>query len=201
MVWAASKVKLAFILNVVINSNKEIIGAFAGDFNKAHLAGVAFLEDLCVVAPVCADIVITSNNGYPLDQNIYQTVKGIKTAGMTCNPGGVIIMASRCEDGSGGSRLYEIFKNDKPVEKILSEIEAVPADKTYGDQWQAQELTKVLIKHSVIFVSEAGHELVKHFRMTPADTIDEALLLAEAMLDNKSAAITVIPEGISVVIK
>ena len=77
MIYAARKAKLAFICNVVINAKKEIVGAFAGDCEQAHLAGAQFLKGLCQCQKMPADIVITTNNGHPLDQNIYQAVKGM----------------------------------------------------------------------------------------------------------------------------
>ena len=80
MVWAAKKAKLAFIVNVVLNSKKEPIFAVAGDFEKAHKKGTDFIASLCAVKAVPADIVISTNGGYPLDQNVYQAVKGMTVA-------------------------------------------------------------------------------------------------------------------------
>ena len=80
MVWAARTAKLAFICNVVINAEKEAIYAVAGDMEEAHKAGCDFLSSLCKVDAKPADIVITTNGGYPLDQNIYQAVKGMTAA-------------------------------------------------------------------------------------------------------------------------
>jgi len=77
MVAAARMAKLAFIVNVVIDADHHTAAAFAGDMEQAHLQGVAFLRELCQVDAVPGDIVITSNGGAPLDQNIYQCVKGL----------------------------------------------------------------------------------------------------------------------------
>ena len=70
MLDAAKKAKLSFILNVVIDSNRKVINAFAGHREKAHIKGCEFLEKLATVKAKPSDIVITSNGGYPLDQNI-----------------------------------------------------------------------------------------------------------------------------------
>jgi len=99
MIFAARAAKLAFICNVVINAKHEVVGAFAGDCQQAHFAGVQFLKGLCACDRKKADIVITSNNGYPLDQNIYQSVKGMTAGEATCKDGGVIIMCAACNDG------------------------------------------------------------------------------------------------------
>ena len=88
MLWAAEKAGLKFILNVVLDGEKKPIYAVAGDPRQAHAAGCAFLKSLCGVPKTPADIVITTNGGYPLDQNIYQAVKGMTAAEATVNPGG-----------------------------------------------------------------------------------------------------------------
>ena len=75
-VTAAETAKLAYIVNVVLNSKKEVIYAVAGDFKAAHKKGTDFLSSLCGVKAQEADIVISTNGGYPLDQNVYQAVKG-----------------------------------------------------------------------------------------------------------------------------
>ena len=76
MLYAAEKANLAFILNVVIDEEKNIINAFAGDSQLAHEEGCKFVMELSSVKSIQADIVISSNGGYPLDQNIYQVCKG-----------------------------------------------------------------------------------------------------------------------------
>jgi len=201
MMWAASKARLAYILNVVINSKHEVIAAYAGDFDKAHLAGVSFLDSLCLEKPVYSDIVISTNNGYPLDQNIYQSVKGIKTASLTCKPGGIIIMVAKCEDGCGSDALYDTFANDLTLKEILHAIKNTPAELTTLDQWQAQVQVDILTKHQIIFVSDAPEKLIKDLRMIPATTIEDALSKAEQLLNNTNATITLIPQGNSIVIK
>ena len=80
MVWAARRAGLAFILNVVLNAEKKIIFAVAGDMEKAHARGCDFLSRICRVSGKASDIVITTNGGYPLDQNVYQSPKGMTAA-------------------------------------------------------------------------------------------------------------------------
>ena len=91
MLRAAEHAGLRYILNVILDSHKRIIHAVAGDFRQAHEAGCRHLEQLCSIDAAPANIVITTNGGYPLDQNIYQAVKGLTAAEATVNPGGVII--------------------------------------------------------------------------------------------------------------
>ena len=208
MLYAARVTGLDFICNVVINSEKDAIYAVAGDVDKAHLEGCKFLASKCMInRPLedadLADIVITTNGGYPLDQNIYQAVKGMLSAMEMVKEGGVIIMAARSEDGHGGDMFYEAFKNikdEKGIQDLLDKIVSTPKEETVIDQWQSQMFIRLLQRNKVIYVSEAPDDMVKDMHMTPAKTIEEAVKLAEEYLQNKNATITVIPDGVSVIV-
>lgn len=200
MIYAARKAKLAFIVNVVINSNKEIIGAFAGDCDEAHREGAAFLDKMCRSTPVFSNIVIVTNNGYPLDQNIYQSVKGMTTAEATCNEGGVIIMVAKCEDGCGGEAFHRTFLENPSAEKLLEQFLTIPANETIPDQWQSQIFARILIKHKVILVSGLDDKLVSEMHLIPAKSVVKAIAVADRILGNTDCKITVIPEGISNII-
>lgn len=200
MVWAARKAKLAFIVNVVINSEKEAIYAVAGDMEQAHAAGCNFLSGLCKVNAVPADIVITTNGGYPLDQNIYQAVKGMTTAEATVKKGGVIIMMSKSNDGHGGDDFYSILAGEADITKTLRIIIGRGRNETVPDQWQAQVLIRVLQHSKVIYISDAPDDMVKGLHMIPAHSFKEALEKAEDILGNPKATITAIPDGISVMV-
>lgn len=200
MCYAAKEAKLAFICNVVINSSHRVIGAFAGDFNEAHLAGCNLVRELCARKKEMADIVITTNNGYPLDQNIYQAVKGMSTAEMTCKRGGVIIIFAKCEDGHGGETFCRTFQNNKTPQEILDALERTEKKDTIADQWQSQIFARILSKHTVILISDADPSLVSSLKMVAANTIEEALAYAKRKL-GYDGMITVIPEGISTYIE
>lgn len=196
MIYAAEQAHLAYIVNVVINSAHEVVGAFAGDVNKAHRAGCEFLDQLSRECPVQADIVVTSNNGYPLDQNIYQAVKGLCTAADCVKENGVIIMFAECEDGIGGEGFYRTFKEAASAREVLEEISAVPQSETKADQWQSQILARILCKCSVIFVSAADDQIVRDLHMIPASSFEEALQKAEEITGEESR-IVFVPEGIT----
>lgn len=198
MAEAAKRAKLAFILNVVCNSQKQIIGAFAGDAELAHKAGTEFLQKLCFAqAPETAGIVLTTNNGYPLDQNLYQAVKSMCTAEAVCKPGGVIITACACDDGLGGDGFYMTFACGKTADEVLRDILAVPMMHTRQDQWQAQILARILAKHKVILISELPDETVRSMGMLPAHSVQQALELANGLVGPEK--IIVIPDGVGVI--
>ena len=119
MVYAARKAGLAFIVNVVLNGEHKIIGSFAGDMEKAHEKGCDFVRSLACVKRVDCDIAISTNGGYPLDQNIYQAVKGMTAAEATLPENGVIIMVAGCRDGHGGQDFYDILVSDLVDPKLV----------------------------------------------------------------------------------
>ena len=199
MIYAARQAKLAFICNVVINARHQVVGAFAGDCEQAHIAGTKFLKELCQCPRTPAEIVITSNNGYPLDQNIYQAVKGMTAGEATCKDGGVIIMVAACNDGHGGESFMQTMTQDMTPGEILANIQATPKEKTLPDQWESQILARILSKYTVILVSEADPKLVRAMKMYPTKTLPEAIFLAESLLGHP-AEVTVIPEGISTIV-
>lgn len=97
---------LAYIVNVVINEHKQTVAAFAGDFEQAHEAGVRFLRQYCQTTAIPGDIIVTTNGGAPLDQNLYQCVKGLTAAEAIAKLGATIIMCAEMADGVGGSQFY-----------------------------------------------------------------------------------------------
>ncbi|MEE0484202.1 MAG: nickel-dependent lactate racemase [Megasphaera elsdenii] len=204
MLYAAKAAKLAFICNVVIDADKKVIAAFAGDREKAHYAGADFEMKLAGVKPVPADIVITTNGGYPLDQNIYQSVKGMTAAEATCKEGGVIIDVSSCSDGHGGEDFYNNLKNAESIQKAMDEILARGRNETVFDQWEAQILMRMLLKFTIIMVTKAPQQMIEDMHMKYASSIDEALAMAKEIMakkGNKDPKITVIPDGVSVIVK
>ena len=196
MVYAARKVNTQFILNVALNSRKEIIAAFCGDLEQAHEEGVAFVRSLAQCLPIMGDIVITSNGGYPLDQNLYQSPKAVATARVCCRERGVIIMCCACRDGIGGENFQRLITYGTP-EKIDWLLAAIPPKESISEQWCAQIYARILRKNPVILVSELPPDLVRQANLIPASTPNEALKLAYQMA-GPSAQVVVIPDGVSV---
>ena len=200
VLYAAKAAKLSFICNVVINSDKDAIFAVAGDVDEAHLAGCGFLADKCQVKAAPADIVISTNGGYPLDQNIYQAVKGMTAAEAAVKKGGCIIMLARSNDGHGGEMFHKTFKEEKNLDLMLKKFLDTPKEDTIVDQWQSQILARVLQRATVIYISGAPDEMVRDFHMIPAKSIEEAMRIAEERLGNPMASIVAVPDGIGVMV-
>ncbi|MBU3215535.1 nickel-dependent lactate racemase [Clostridium estertheticum] len=201
MLYAAKKAKLAFILNVVIDSEKNVINAFAGDSELAHTAGCKFVMELASVKAVKADIAISTNGGYPLDQNIYQSVKGMTAAEATCKENGVIIMVSACNDGHGGQSFYDNIANASCPREVLDRVIKVGRNDTAPDQWEFQILARILDKFTVILVSDmCDPQMIKKMHMQHAFTFEEALERA-LKIKGEDASISVIPDGVSVIVR
>ena len=200
MVYAARKAGLAFICNVVLDPEKRIVAAFSGDMEKAHEEGCAFLARFAKVQAAPADIVITGNGGYPLDQNIYQAVKSMTAAEASCRPGGVIIEAAECRDGHGGEAFFHAFRDIPTPRGVQESILTRGRDSTEPDQWEIQIFARILTNHPVILVSSAPRETAEYMNMKWASSLQDALALAEEILGDGNATVTVIPDGVSVIV-
>ena len=198
MLFAARQAKLAFILNVVLDQNKRIAAAFAGDLAEAHERGCRFVLDHARVPAAVSDIVVTSNGGYPLDQNIYQAVKGMTGAEPCVREGGVIVMCAGISDGHGGESFLNWFRTAESADEVWNRIRDIPAEKTVPDQWQAQILARVLKKAKVILASPlCPPDLARSFHLIPAGSLEEALGIADRI--RPAGSYTVIPDGVGVI--
>lgn len=184
-----------FMLNVTLNRLGQITGVFAGDVEAAHAQGCALVREAAMV-PVERqyDVALTTNSGYPLDINLYQTIKGISAAAQAIRPGGSIIVASEC---SGGIPDYGEYRNlvreGGSPEGILALIGA-PGFRRH-DQWEAQ-LHANLMKLAQIHIYSSGltHDQVRGMLLTPVDDI-EATVRQELERCGPGARLLVLPEG------
>ncbi len=192
---AALMARPTFLLNVAMNSDKAITGVFAGDMVTAHRQGRDFVRESAMV-PVAEpyDIVITTNSGYPLDQNLYQCVKGMSAARQIVRPGGAIIMAGGCEDGlPDHGRYAELLRSGGSPQGVLDLI-AQPGFSAQ-DQWQVQIQAQIQL-HADVYVysdglSDAQIEAAL-FRPTRDISATVQQLLATY---GPNARICVLPEG------
>ncbi|MBR0520632.1 MAG: lactate racemization operon protein LarA, partial [Spirochaetales bacterium] len=176
------------------------IYAVSGDVEKAHEKGCAFLSKLCAVKALPADVAISTNGGYPLDQNIYQSVKGMTAAEATVRQGGVIIMVASCNDGHGGESFFRQISDASSLEKAMDQILARGRNETIPDQWEAQILLRILMKARVILVSQALDEMVKAMHMIPAHDIKSAMDMARDIIGRTDVSVNAIPDGVSVMV-
>ena len=201
MVYAAKAAGLKFIVNVVLDGDRHIIASFAGGLERAHESGCEFISSLAAVKKIPCDITVVTNGGYPLDQNIYQAVKGLVSAEATNKDGGVIIMVAGLSDGAGGEGFYHNIAEAESGQDYLDRVSRVDRRHTVADQWESQVLARVLSRHHVIMVSDlVKPELVTGMHMEHARTFGQALRRAY-VLQGQDAKVAVIPDGLAVVVR
>ena len=121
---AASFAKVDFIVNVVLNTQKEIIGCYAGDVTAAHRKAV---QDLAAhfACPIehLYDIVVVADGGFPKDRNLYQTQKALANAIYAVKESGVIILAGGCREGYGNKTFESWMKKYHHPDEMTEEIQ------------------------------------------------------------------------------
>lgn len=200
MLWAAKTAKLVYVVNVVLNAEKKVIYAVAGDTECAHKKGTDFLSSLCGAKAVEADIVISTNGGYPLDQNVYQAVKGMTAAEAAVKQDGVIIMIAKSNDGIGGDHFYHQLADEEDISKTMEIFLKRSRNETVPDQWQTQIMLRILMRSTVIYISEMADDVVEKMHMIPAKSLDEAICKAKSILNKENPSIVAIPDGVSVMV-
>ncbi len=192
---AALMVQPNFLLNVTLNRDKQITAIFAGDLEEAHAQGCACVRKSAMV-PVKEpfDIVITSNSGYPLDLNLYQSVKGMSAAAQVVKDGGSVIIAADCWDGIPQHGQYgRLLREAESPASLLEVIHR--ANLMRQDVWQAQIHARICQKADVYFYSEnLSDEQIKSAWLKPCHSI-EATVEQLLVKYGRDASICVLPEG------
>jgi nickel-dependent lactate racemase len=192
---AALKAGRLFLVNITLNKDKEISGVFCGGLDEAHASGCAFAKRTAQV-PVAEpfDIVLTTNSGYPLDLNLYQSVKGMSAAAQVVRPGGAIVMAAECRDGVPEHGLYgQLLSAHRSPEEVLEDICSATGDRQ--DQWQAQ-LQAIIQQKARVYVYSDGlsDEQIRSALLYPCRDI-EATLAELVEQFGPQARMCVLPEG------
>jgi nickel-dependent lactate racemase len=184
-----------FLLNVTLNRDKAVTGVFAGNLDQAHAAGCAFVKRSAMVAvPSPFDIVVTTNSGYPLDINLYQSVKGMRAADQIVRKGGAIIIAARCSDGIPEHGLYgKILRESNSPRELLTKI-CAPGF-LEQDQWQAQIQALIQLKADVYVRSDGlTDDQIRGALLIPCRRIEDTVAELVAKF-GRGASICVMPEG------
>ncbi|MBP1659159.1 MAG: hypothetical protein H6P95_351 [Candidatus Aminicenantes bacterium] len=184
-----------FLLNVTLNRDKAVTGVFAGDLDRAHAAGCAYVKASAMVAvPRPFDIVVTTNSGYPLDLNLYQSVKGMRAADQVVRTGGSIIIATRCSDGLPEHGLYgAILRESRDPRELLAKI-CAPGF-LEQDQWQAH-VQALIQSRADVFVRSDGlsDDQIRAALLRPCRRIEDTI--ADLLVRHgREASICVMPEG------
>ncbi len=173
MMEAAKLAKVDFIVNIVINSKKELVKAFAGDMEQAFVEGTKLVDEMYKV-PIeqRANIVVVSAGGHPHDINLYQASKAIQNALEAVKRRGVIVLAAECPEGHGNEAFaewMEKFTDLKRLEKEIKKRFVVGGHKAYY-------INKALQKATIILLSVMPDcYAVNTFKMRTASAMNDAL--------------------------
>jgi nickel-dependent lactate racemase len=177
-----------FLLNVTLNTAHQITGIFAGDMLAAHAAGCAFVRKHAMV-PVDQpfDVVVTTNSGYPLDQNLYQCIKGVSAAARIVRDGGTIILAGACADGLPDHGGYATFLEEARSPARVLELLAQPGF-TRTDQWTVQVQAQIQQRANVLVYSDGLTDAqLRRALLTPCRDIARSV--------GNAARVAVLPDG------
>ncbi|HEY7819154.1 MAG TPA: nickel-dependent lactate racemase, partial [Vicinamibacteria bacterium] len=191
----ARRTGVDFAFDVTLNGEKRITAAFAGDLFSEHGRACAQSKRAAmrgVEAPF--DVVLTTNSGCPLDQNLYQSVKGMSAAAQIVKEGGVILCASECRDGLPNHGAYaSLLSRRRSADELLAMVHepgfAEPDQWQVQVQSQIQKRARVLVKTSFL----SGEELrAAHFEPVEDVSLEARKALARAGSD---ARLCVLPRG------
>jgi nickel-dependent lactate racemase len=195
MVQAVSRMlPPTFWLDVTINKSRQITGVFAGGLPTSHRRGCEFVRKTAMRQVTRRfDIVITTNSGYPLDQNLYQTVKGMAAAARILHPGGSMVIASECSDGlPNGGHYAQMLEASSDPDDALNHL--APAGATIPDQWEVQVQALIQRQSTCYLYSEGLTPVqIRSALLEPIESVDQTV--AELVRANPSAEIAVLPQG------
>jgi nickel-dependent lactate racemase len=184
-----------FALDVTLNRDQQITAAFAGDVLEEHAAACSVAHQTAMqVVESPFDVVVTTNSGYPLDQNLYQAVKGMSAAAKITKPGGTIICAAECRDGIPNHGAYgEILASRSSPRELLDMITAPGYSRP--DQWQVQIQAQILLKAQVMLKSDyLSDEQIRGAHFEPVHDVSAAV--EDALhTAGQDSTLCVLPQG------
>lgn len=191
----ATQSKVDFSVDVSINKNREITSVRAGEILSVHRTMCKSVKESAMQSfdrPF--DIVVTTNSGYPLDQNLYQTVKGLSAAAQVVKEGGSIMCASACADGIPDHGEYKSILKERKSPRALLKMISAPEHNRH-DQWEVQIQAQIQ-QHAQVFLKSDGltDEEIRAAHITPIHDIGAE---TEKCLQKygPNARICVLPEG------
>jgi nickel-dependent lactate racemase len=180
-----------YALDVVLNAEQRIVTAFGGEVLAMHVKAREAVQriSMCPVDGLF-DVVVTTNAGYPLDQNLYQAVKGMSAAATVVRPGGLIICAAECSDGfPDHGDFREVLASAPSPQALLAMIAG--RERTVPDQWQVQVLARVLDHARVgVYTDNLSADDLVSAHLQKVDDIAAAVAA-----EGPEARVCVLPEG------
>ena len=181
-------IPIEFIVNVVLDDHKKIVGAFSGHHVEAHREACRLLDRIYKIPlEEKADIVIASPGGFPKDINIYQSQKGLDNAKHAVKKGGIIIWPASAKEGFGEKVFEEWMRNKTPAEMV----EEIQRNFKLGGH-KAAAISMILQDADIFMVSDLPDDLVRQIHFIPFASLQEALDEALRKM-GKDAKVLVLP--------
>jgi len=196
LVEMAALLKPAFLLNAVFTPNGEFASFVAGHWYEAWLEGCKMAQDIFgVTINGKTDLVIASAGGFPKDINLYQGSKSIGNAFMAAKPDGVVILLLECRDMLEPPDFSAWFNYESLYDRevALRKAFTVPGFIALKIGAMAKEIPHILVSlpQNKEFIEKAG--------MIAATSLEEAIGIAEKILDRKDYTITVMAHAANTV--
>jgi nickel-dependent lactate racemase len=189
---AAALVGPTFLLNVVLDGDKRVVAAVAGDLTQAHRQGCRQVDELYRV-PISqrADIVLASAGGLPKDINLYQAHKALENAALAVRDGGVIVLVAECGEGLGHSTFAEWMTCGAGPDELLRRIR----EHFVLGGHKAAAIAKTLRRGVRVFlVSSMPADEVRKTSFVPFFYTQEALAAAQSEMGH-AALLAVMPHA------
>lgn len=191
MLEAALMLGIDFCVNLVQNAKGEPLEAFAGNIEKAHLAGIAYLKKhFGVCLKERADIYLVTP-GYPLNIDLYQSIKSLVALAGIVKQGDTIVIYSACLEGTNSEDMVEPFYKSDTLDGVIDYL-----TKNYRVQMDHALLLSKLYQKGVTIIAHClgvKSDILKAMRMTPADSVEEALEIAVSRYPTKSPRLMIFP--------
>ncbi|MCE2543030.1 MAG: nickel-dependent lactate racemase [Acidobacteria bacterium] len=191
----AAHVGVHFSVDVAINRDRQITSVSAGEIFAVHRTMAERVKRSAMQgfdAPF--EVVVTTNSGYPLDQNLYQTVKGLSAAAQVVKPGGAIVCAAECADGLPDHGEYGAILGARETPQALLDMICAPGHNRH-DQWEVQVQAQIQ-QRAAVFLKSGGlsPDAVRGAHLTPIEDVGST---ARRQLDRfgPAARLCVLPEG------
>jgi nickel-dependent lactate racemase len=191
----AAAVGVDFALDVTLDDQHRITGIYAGKPFEAYARGcdrVRATSMTRVALPY--DIVVTTNSGYPLDQNLYQGGKGLSAAAGILREGGAILFVSECADGvPAGSAYASSLDRFHDPEDLLGAL--LQGGVREPEQWAGQKAALVRRRGRVFMHSRGLTDA--EVRAAWFEPVDDPTACLEALVAEygPSCRVAVLPEG------
>ncbi|MET0648559.1 MAG: nickel-dependent lactate racemase [Pyrinomonadaceae bacterium] len=182
----AAEAAPSFLINTVTDARGQIVRVYAGDWRVAHrLACAEYADSHTVKIEERRPVVVASAGGAPFDLNLVQAHKALEMASHACVEGGHIVLVAECADGLGRADFLKWFDSadSRALEARLRDAYEVNGQTAWSLLTKAE-------RFRIQLVSNLPEEEVRHMRMTPARTVEEALARVEP-----DAAGYVLPRG------